>query len=52
MSPFFRAAAERSWDVVVWEEGEKWIVATAVARREVVDLEAMETILASPVDDR
>lgn len=34
------------------EEGEKWTVATATARREVEDLEAIDTILASPAGVR
>jgi hypothetical protein len=51
ISPFLEAAVERSSDVEVWD-GEKWTVATATATREVVGFEDIETILASPDDER
>ena len=51
ISPFLLAAVERSSEVDVWD-GEKWTVATATATREVVGLAAMDTMRASPDDER
>ena len=45
------SAVERSSDVEVWD-GEKWTVATATATRGVVGFEDIETILASPDEER
>ena len=51
ISPFLLAAVDRSSEVEVCE-GEKWTVATATATREVVGLEAIDTMRASPEEER
>jgi hypothetical protein len=51
MSPFFAAAAESKSDVGVSRE-EKCTVATATASRVDGDFEAIETIFASPEEER
>jgi len=51
ISPFLEAAVERSSDVEVWE-GEKWTVATATATRGVEGLEDIDTMRASPDEER